>query len=85
MEKLKSLLTWGLFFSSSSVNFSSSAIRNSLGFLRTQAGWAMKILKKTPPTESSPSASPYTTAKSSGNCEVDRNRELYHSTQSQAS
>ena len=60
-------LTWGLFFSRSSVNFSSSAVRNSLGFLRTQAGCAIKILKKTPPTASSPSASPNTTAKSSGN------------------
>lgn len=60
-------LTWGLFFSSSSVNVSNSAMRNSLGFRRTQAGWAIKILRKTPPTESSPSASPYTTAKSSGN------------------
>lgn len=60
-------LTCGLFFSRSSVNFSNSAIRNSLGFLRTHAGCAMKILKKTPPTASSPSASPNTTAKSSGN------------------
>lgn len=61
-------LTWGLFFSRSSVNFSSSATRNSRGFLRTQAGCAMKILRKTPPTASSPSASPNATANSSGSC-----------------
>lgn len=66
-SNLETKLTWGLFFSSSSVNFSNRAMRNSLGFRRTQAGWAIKILRKTPPTESSPSASPYTTAKSSGN------------------
>lgn len=52
-------------------------MRNSRGFRKTQAGWAIKILRKTPPTASSPSASPYTTAKSSGSCSVAEQRDYW--------
>ena len=59
-------LTSGLEDWVSCPNFSSRAMRNSLGLRSTQVGWAMNSLRNTPPTVTSPITCVYTTSKSSG-------------------